>query len=498
MSDGHVFAIRADLTHLACDDIVVPTDRFLNISDHWLEVLGGRRPQRDDLDVERDVWEKRRFARFTRVPDDGPRVWLVDTGGTGTEPVGWYTDALCNVLEATAALGDAPRHRRERRLTAMPLVGVGQGWMKDNHGDVITGVLDLLDERAADGQDTALVLWTARDHAAVQHVRRLRNQMLPEETQEATANSLANRARRRELALFLGAGVSASAGLPLWGPLLESLLSQAGVGAKETEAIAKLDARDAATLAVRRLGGTSKLPEALRAILTQHRYGLAHALLAALPVDQTVTTNYDRLFETTRQDQGRPVAVLPFETPKQEWLLKVHGDLDHDDGIVLTREDYLRFGERSGALAGVVQGMLMTKHVLFAGFSFTDENLFRMAHATKQALESAGRPRSMGTALELRGDQVKQSLWEGELDYLSMGGPDTATAARKLEIFLDRVAQLSIDDESFLLDPAYDSLKSNFDLQVAGELLALAERMEDVGMAHGRVDELLRSLGWRN
>lgn len=292
--------------------------------------------------------------------------------------------------------------------------------------------------------------------------------------------------------------MSASAGLPLWGPLLESLLSQAGVGTEEAKAIAKLDARDAATLAVRRLGGTSKLPEALRAILTQHRYGLAHALLAALPVDQTVTTNYDRLFETARRDQGRPVAVLPFDDPQQEWLLKVHGDLDHDDGIVLTREDYLRFGERSGALAGVVQGMLMTKHVLFAGFSFTDENFFRMAHATRQALEVAGHQRVMGTALELEGDRVKQSLWEGELDYLSMGGPDTATAARKLEIFLDRVVQLATDDVSFLLDSAYDSLKSVTDQQLADELLALAHRVEGDGTAHTAVDTLLRSLGWRN
>lgn len=137
ISTGHVFASRADLTHLACDDIVVPTDRMLNISDHWLEVLGGRRPQRTDLDVGRLTWVSQRYARFLPAPDDGPRVWLVDTGGTGTESVDWYTDALRNVLEATAALEDTPRHRRERRVTALPLVGVGEGGASAKRGEVI-------------------------------------------------------------------------------------------------------------------------------------------------------------------------------------------------------------------------------------------------------------------------------------------------------------------------------------------------------------------------
>ncbi|WP_433802553.1 SIR2 family protein [Actinomycetospora sp. CA-084318] len=362
---------------------------------------------------------------------------------------------------------------------------------------MISAILDLLDERAADEQDVALVLWTDRDHAAVQHVRRVRDEKPPDETQEATAGALADRARRRELALFLGAGVSVSAGLPLWKDLLGLLLERAGVVAEEAKAIAVLDPRDAATLAVRKLGGTVQLVEALSAVLPQRRYGLAHALLAALPVAQTVTTNYDQLFETARRDQGRPVAVLPFEAPAQEWLLKVHGDLGTGKGIVLTRDDYLRFGERSRALAGLVQGMLMTKHVLFAGFSFTDENFFRMAHATRQALVEAGKPRGMGTALELRGDLVKRSLWAGELEYLSMDGADDASAARKLEIFFDRVVQLASDDVSFLLDPVYDSLKSDTDRKLADELLGLAGRIEGDGQARAQVDGLLRSLGWR-
>jgi hypothetical protein len=96
--------------------------------------------------------------------------------------------------------------------------------------------------------------------------------------------------------------------------LLGRLLDQAGVDAEEAAAIQALDARDKATLAVRKLGATP-LPRALRSILTQRRYGLAHALLAALPISQSVTTNYDGLFETARRDQGRPVSVPAVRGP---------------------------------------------------------------------------------------------------------------------------------------------------------------------------------------
>lgn len=32
MNRGHVFVVHSDLTQLACDDVVIPTDRALNTS----------------------------------------------------------------------------------------------------------------------------------------------------------------------------------------------------------------------------------------------------------------------------------------------------------------------------------------------------------------------------------------------------------------------------------------------------------------------------------
>ena len=259
------------------------------------------------------------------------------------------------------------------------------------------------------------------------------------------------------------------------------------------------DPRDQATIAVKTLKSKGlTLHQTLNKVLPQRRYGLAHALLAALPIDEVTTTNYDGLFEAARKDQRSSTAVLPFQDPGPRWLLKLHGDLRHEKGIVLTRDDYLRFGESGGALAGVVQQMLLTKHLLFAGFSFTDENFFRLAHGARRALEDVGRkPRLVGTALELHDQPIRQRLWEGELTYYAVGAwnDPTPTAARKLEIFLDRVACHSADDASFLLDPAYSSLHDKGDENLAQALRGVAPLAAGDGPGRAMVRDLLARLG---
>jgi hypothetical protein len=328
------------------------------------------------------------------------------------------------------------------------------------------------------------------------------------------AKALADKAKGGALALFLGAGVSASAGLPLWGELLDKLARRAHMGADERDALRRLNALDQAALLEKRLGGPDALQAALRDEFTAEHFSLAHALLAALPVRPVVTTNYDQLFERAWEDAGQSFSVLPYRLRRgaDRWVLKMHGCVSRPEDIVLTRQDQIGYGERNAALAGVVQALLLTQHMLFVGFSLNDDNFHRIAEAVRRAVRS---PRNngndaepFGTAVVLERNPLVEELWKPDLNWVAMREKDqevpadhkeqhAAAAARRLDLFLDCFLAHTADD-CHLLDPRYRELLTNEDRQLRAGLLRFLHALPinaRGGAAWRQVSAVLARLG---
>ena len=83
----------------------------------------------------------------------------------------------------------------------------------------------------------------------------------------------------------------------------------------------------------------------------------------------------------------------------------MHGCLNHPEDIVLTREDYIQYNDRRQALAGIVQSFMITKHMLFVGFSLSDDNFFSIASTVKKALHNVNGISTFGTSLQLFDNQ---------------------------------------------------------------------------------------------
>ena len=511
---GHVFVVGADLRRLVCDDVLVPTDRSLRVTTEWRRLLPDVLVGSEDrngvcLDLGWDGDERVLEVPDRRAGEPGRQLWLVDTVDDRErdpeDALRWLVDGAREALAAVARREvPTPVHGRARRLVALPALGTGWGGAAGQRGTLLQRLLPVLREAAqAHDFDVALVLRGPSDLAAAQRVRRAEagSWDLPGHLGEL-AGDLGERAGRGQLAVFVGAGVSAAAGLPTWEQLLDELAERSGLDDALRAGLSRLPAQDSAALLARELG-REQLETFVKERFGPGHYALAHALIADLPVQEFVTTNYDPLVELAAADIGRELSVLPFDeaAPGRPWLLKLHGDAAHPESVVLTREEYLQFGDTRAALAGVLHSLLLTRHVLFVGTSMQDDDLIRIAHQVRSATRAPGagpRQRS-GTVLALLEDPARARLWEQDVQTVAIAPTDTPPieAARLLEVLLDCIGCLSTPPTGYLLDPAYRGMLSDEERALA-EALQQVERTVPEGASSSAVGEvvaLLRRLG---
>jgi hypothetical protein len=182
------------------------------------------------------------------------------------------------------------------------------------------------------------------------------------------------------VAIFAGAGMSADAGFVDWKTLLAPFAQELGLSIdRESDNLVRF----AQFSLNHKLGNRAHLNEALITAFP----GLAapsknHGILARLPIRTYWTTNYDRLIETALTDARKIADVkhidtqLPITKPKRDAVVyKMHGDVDHPQEAVLTRDDYESYAQRHLGFVNALVGDLTGKTFLFIGFSFSDPNL---------------------------------------------------------------------------------------------------------------------------
>ena len=154
--------------------------------------------------------------------------------------------------------------------------------------------------------------------------------------------------------------------------------------------------------------------------LSCERYAVLHALLASLPHAAVVTTNSDLCYDAACAAAGVSLNVLPYDTrPSERWLLKLHGDVHHPEDIVLTYSSGAPYGADREALSGLVQALLITKHMLFVGFSLRDTSFNQVATTVRRALgaaddaeeEPSAAPQAFGSAITLSERPFLAELW---------------------------------------------------------------------------------------
>lgn len=487
---GHLFIIDGDLTKVACDAILIPTDQGFSITPHWESFLreSGHWEEIGNLKSDPTTgWTNSNMVPLKRRGKNS-QIWLGNVGeARDTSDFAVFApkieEFIRKALRRYQKFGSKRRiYQWDKPRLALPVVGTDRGGGAEKKGDLIHGMVKRLGELVRDPEfdaDIILVTYGDKPYAAAQRARRKILQENDSRTIQdhwqfihtpaevdliQSARELAAAGIDRQLVLFLGAGVSAGAGLPDWSKLLRDIAKDAGFGPGDR--FKGVDHRDQATILERQLKlQNQNLGKAVAKRLAGSCYSLAGGLLASLPSNEAVTTNFDTLFETARSTAGRQIAVLPSRAAKPDgrWLLKLHGSIKKPKSIVLTRADYLDMPRQHGALMGLVQGLLMMRHMMFVGYSMRDEDFQELIYEVRHAV--GGQPNPIGTVLTLETDPLTTELWARDLRVVPMtarGAKMTDEArSRQLEMFLDLVGYLSTTSAAFFLDRTYDAVSKD-------------------------------------
>ena len=194
--------------------------------------------------------------------------------------------------------------------------------------------------------------------------------------------------REEKVSLFIGAGFSLKAGAPSARALCDAILSEFD-NAKQREEYKDAWLADIANFYVEEVcsGSRNSLIELLQKQFSFEPTNLEdHQALAKIPHFHNIfTTNYDTLLESSYDKQDCQVIrkdadCTYIDETKPVRVFKIHGDFANQDFVIITSKDYQDYFKHNHTpqMWNVVKHEFLTKHILFIGYSLSDDNIINI------------------------------------------------------------------------------------------------------------------------
>lgn len=109
--------------------------------------------------------------------------------------------------------------------------------------------------------------------------------------------------------------------------------------------------------------------------------GKVHQAFCALNFETICTTNFDFLIEQALTESSTPFSTiisedrLPINIQEKTKVIKMHGDFNHPEHMVITEDDYDCFLDKNKILATYISSMFITKTLLLVGYSLDDYDI---------------------------------------------------------------------------------------------------------------------------
>ncbi len=218
--------------------------------------------------------------------------------------------------------------------------------------------------------------------------------------------------QRGNIVLFCGAGISVSeGGIPTGTQLAQELAgrcgldSTTGMSLPEIAQVYELQFGHHSLIAL--IAGWIDDP--------RHQPLRAHRLIAVLPFQCIITTNWDTLLEQALEQARTPFikvvrdSEVAYADQSRVLLIKLHGSIEQKDSIVVTGDDYYGVFARLPETLHVVQSYIATRTLLFLGYSLEDNDFKRLYLEMTRHLGKHGR---RAYAVQIHPPPVAIQYWQ--------------------------------------------------------------------------------------
>lgn len=257
---------------------------------------------------------------------------------------------------------------------------------------------------------------------------------------------------RGNCVLFLGAGISSEVGMPSSKHLVRAL------GFEPRMLL------DEAAQRFENEFGRSRLEQAIRqefevATRFLQPEKASHPFIANIPqlTSLIVTTNYDTLLEDALRREGKtPVTIcreaeLAAVTGQPHVIVKLHGDINQPETLVITQTDYAKLSRQlrdPGGFSSFLANLLTTRTVIFVGYSMKDED-FRLIRdfVAIRMVDIAGRRTMRTHYVVVPWGENEARVLETQTNIKVIQGPAQAFFAavfRRTSEFLNRTRELRL------------------------------------------------------
>lgn len=251
---------------------------------------------------------------------------------------------------------------------------------------------------------------------------------------EAFIKHICKELQDENVAVFAGAGMSAGVGFVNWSELLRPIAEELGLDVDREHDLVALAQYHCNDNGNNRSQLNQRLIEEFSRDAEETE---THRILARLPISTYWTTNYDKLIESSLTKIGKTPDVkytkeqLAYTKPKRDAIVyKMHGDVEHPNGAVLTKDDYEKYHVKMDHYLSALKGDLISKTFVFIGFSFTDPNIDYILSRVRVAYDQNQRRHYCFMKT------VSREEYESEADF--------QYGARKQELFINDLNRFNV------------------------------------------------------